>query len=67
VTHLAKDYKTYKKQIAQEGKKEVAKGGHPNNGKHREGGNDRDEFPNVEDTKLIFGGPWPTRTDGARS
>lgn len=35
----------------------MAKGGHPNNGKHREGGNDRDEFPNVEDTKLIFGGP----------
>lgn len=41
----------------QEGKKEAAKGGHPNNGMHREGGNDWDEFLNIADTMLIFSDP----------
>lgn len=56
VTHLAKDCNTYKQHIAQEGGKESRKGNPPNKGKR--GGDDEDqgEYPNVQDTMLIFGG-----------
>ena len=57
VNHLAKDCAAYRKRLAEEAAKEATKGDNLNNNRPRwDEGHDRDGFPNIEDTMLIFGG-----------